>query len=421
MRISVFGLGHLGLPLAALLAGAGHAVLGVDLDPAHVAALRLGEVGWHEPGLTELCRGVAANMHFTVDAADAVASDVSIIAVPSPADASGGYDGAYVLAAARTIGGALRGHTRPHVVAVLSTVMPGSCAGPVRAALEESSGRQLGEALGICYCPAFGAIGSLLHDYRNPDFLLIGESGAPAGAVVAALFASILQNQPAVLHHSLLDAELAKITLNNYIITKITFANMVGELCGRIEGADAAQVLDVLGHDRRIGPKFLRAAMPYGGPCFARDTGALEALAAPLGLIVPLATATARMNAAQQAALTAQLAGATPAGGVIAILGLAFRAKTDVLTASPAVAIATQLAQAGFQVRAWDPLARPDLPSVIRATTLVACVTGADTVLIANDDPLCAALPEVTRTDGTKVIVFDPWRILPANSPLDVR
>jgi UDPglucose 6-dehydrogenase len=421
MRISVFGLGHLGLPLAALFADAGHVVLGVDLDPAHVAALRLGNVGWHEAGLTALCRSVAANMHFTVDAAEAAASDVSVIAVPSPADASGGYDPAYVLAAAKEIGRALRGHNRPHVVAVLSTVMPGTCAGPVRAALEESSGRQVGNGLGICYCPAFGAIGSLLHDYRNPDFLLIGESGASAGAVVAELLTGIVQNQPAMLHHSLLNAELAKIMLNNYIITKISFANMVGALCSSIENADAAQVLDVLGHDRRIAPKYLRAAMPYGGPCFARDTGALEALATRLGLAVPLPTAAARMNTAQQEALTAQLAAATPACGVIAIVGLAFRAKTDVLTASPAVAIASQLAEAGFEIRSWDPLARPDLPGIIRAPSLAACVAGADTVLIANDDPLCAALPDVTRRDGTKLVVFDPWRTLSADSPFEIR
>ena len=417
MTVSVIGLGHLGLPLAALLAACGHRVWGVDSDPAHVARLQHGDVGWHEPGLAALCRSAETDLLVTTDAAAAAtASEVSIIAVPTPSGADGSYDPTHVLEAASRIGDALRRHDRPHVVVVLSTVMPGTLDGPVGAVLRARSGRPIGPLLGLCYCPAFGAIGSLLEDYRQPDFLLMGQSDPAAGSIAAAVFAAIHRNRPPLLRRTLLDAELAKITLNNFMIAKLSFATMIGNLCEQIPGADAAQVLSVLGHDRRIGAGFLRAAMPYGGPCFVRDVSAIEALARRHGVAVPLATVSETINAAHHDAIVEALRAATPEGGAIAVLGLAFRHGTDVALASPGLAIAGQLGRDGYRVSAWDPMARPEVGEDIRlADTLAGCVHGADTVLIANDDPLCAELPDLRRGDGTAVVVFDYWHRLAAN------
>jgi UDPglucose 6-dehydrogenase len=421
LGISVIGLGHLGLPLAGLLAAAGHTIWGLDTDQDHIAKLRGGVVGWHEPGLTALYRSQAANLHVTTDATEAMrGSDVSIIAVPTLEDANGAYDATRVLDAAAAIGTAVHHHDRPHVVVLLSTVMPGTSEGAVSGLLQRLSGRPIGPQLGLCYSPAFGAIGSLLQDYRQPDFLLIGESDSASGTVVANIFGAMHKQPVPVLRRSLLDAELAKIALNNFVITKISFANMIGTLCDRMAGADATQVLSVLGHDRRIGPRFLRAAMPYGGPCFARDVGAMEALARRHGVAVPLATASALVNTNHQAALAASIRGATPAGGTIAILGLAFRHATDVTAASPGLAIAEQMGREGYTVNAWDPLARPSIGHGAQlADSLIAAIRGADTVLIANDDPLCGDLPYIRRHDGKPVVVFDYWHRVPSERRQD--
>ncbi len=425
MDISVVGLGHLGLPLAVLLAASGHHVRGVDTDADHVARLRRGDVAWHEPDLTETLRASAGSFAVTTDArAAARASGFSIIAVPTPTAPDGAYDAAHVVAAAATIGTALRGQDRPHVVAVLSTVMPGTLDGAVRQALAGGAGRDLGEGLGLCYTPAFGALGSLLRDYRAPDFLLIGQSDPAAGDFAADILGSIHTQATPILRRALIDAELAKIALNNFVLTKIAFANAMGVLCGGIAGADVDQVLTVLGQDRRIGSRFLRAAMPYGGPCFARDAGAMAALARRQNTAMPLADAATLINDGHRDAIVAAIAAATPPGGRVAILGLAFRHATDVTTASPNVEIAERLAAEGFEVTAWDPLARLKLGSGITlAPTLADAVAGSYAVLIGNDDPLCATLPDCTRPDGGPVVVFDYWRRLPAarSSQFDVR
>lgn len=410
MDITVVGLGHLGLPLAALLAEAGHRVRGVDNNAAHVRSLQNGVVGWHEPGLDALLARASARLRFDTDAAlAAAASAASIIAVPTPADPTGAYDSAYVLKAAESLGVGLKAVDHAHTVIVLSTLMPGTLVGEVAPRLARAAGRPVS----FCYCPAFGAIGDLLRGYQRPDFLLLGESDDAAGDCAQSLFASIHVTDVPVLRRTPLNAELAKIALNNFMIAKISFAAMIGMLCAEIPGADSERVLSVLGYDKRIGPLFLRAAMPYGGPCFARDAAALVALGARHGQAAPIAEAAEAINVAHDAAILTAIRRATPPGGAVAILGLAFRYATDVTEESRSLDIALRLAREGYPVRCWDPLARPALEGgAVLSESLSDAVAGAATILIGNDDPLCAALPRMKRPDGTPVVVFDYWRRL---------
>jgi UDPglucose 6-dehydrogenase len=334
--------------------------------------------------------------------------------VPTPTAADGSYDAKHVLDAIAKIGRGLRGHDRLHVVLLAGTVMPGTCEGPAAALLQKTSGRALGPKLGLCYSPVFGALGNIIHDYSHPDFLLLGASDSAASEMAAKLLSSIHRNHPPVLHRTLIDAELAKVALNTFVITKISFANMIGELCRSIPGADADQVLSVLGKDRRIGPHFLRAAMPYGGPCFSRDVGALVATGAHYGIDVPIANAAASTNHSLQDAIVASLKSSTSVGGTIAIIGLAFRNNTDVTVGSPAIEIAERLARDGYQIRAWDPLARPTVGFGVHvAGSMTECLSGADVALIANDNPRCAEIPpDIRRPDGQPLIVLDYWRML---------
>ena len=172
-----------------------------------------------------------------------------------------------------------------------------------------------------------------------------------------ALYGSIAANHPSVLRMSLVEAEIAKISLNNFIMTKLSFANMLANLCARFPGADVARVTGVLGLDKRIGRQYFRAAMPYGGPCFGRDGPALTALARRLGTRVPLTEATEAVNAGLAADIVTMLQAAALPGARIAILGLAFRHDTDVAALSPTIGIANALHASGRRVRAWDPLA----------------------------------------------------------------
>ena len=175
--------------------------------------------------------------------------------------------------------------------------MPGSCDGRVRA--PRSSGPRadaIGDSLGLCYSPEFIALGNVIRDMLEPDMVLIGESDARAGDVLEALYRGVCENDPPFRRMSLVNAELTKIAVNTYVTMKISYANTLADICERLPGADVESVTDALGLDTRIGGKYLRGAIAYGGPCFPRDNKAFAVLARELGTEAPLAEATDSIN-----------------------------------------------------------------------------------------------------------------------------
>src|SRR5262249_14869629 len=162
----------------------------------------------------------------TTDIAAAVReSDITFVIVPTPSEAGGAFTPRYVLDACRTIGGALRDLERFHVVVITSTVMPGCTGAEVKPVLEEVSGKKCGVDFGLCYSPEFISLGSVIRDFLNPDFILIGESDKKAGDLVASVYTQVCDNQPKVARMTWTNAELTKLALNAYVTTKISYAN----------------------------------------------------------------------------------------------------------------------------------------------------------------------------------------------------
>ena len=149
-----------------------------------------------------------------------------------------------------------------------STVMPGMTGGPVRAALEETSGKRCGEDFGLCYGPEFIALGSVIRDFLNPDFLLIGESDSRSGEILEQLYHVVCENSPPVARMNLINAEITKLAVNTYVTTKISFANMLARICEKLPEANIDVVTSALGRDTRIGQKYLKGAVSYGDPAF---------------------------------------------------------------------------------------------------------------------------------------------------------
>jgi UDPglucose 6-dehydrogenase len=199
----------------------------------------------------------------------------------------------------------------------------------------------------------------------------------------------------------------------------MSFANMLVGVCGKFAGADVDRVTAAMGLDRRIGKSYLRGTMPYGGPCFGRDAEAFITLARQHNAVVPLIEATAAVNERHTDEIIAMLQEAAPAGSTVAVLGLAFRPNSNVVEASPSIAIANALQASNRQVRAWDPLATEQArtglnPKVVIACSGSECLANAAVVLVANADPAFAAIPTETWSAlGKRAIVFDCWRILP--------
>ena len=335
MRIAVVGLGKLGAPLAAVMASKGNEVLGVDVNPEAVRLLNEGLAPVEEPGLQELVTASRDRLSATTDLAAAADADVSILLVPTPSDERGAFSNEHLLAAIDEIGRGLAGRDEYHVVVVGSTVMPGSCDAVIRPALESASGRRVGETLGLCYSPEFIALGNVIRDMLEPDMVLIGESDARAGDVHERLYAGVCENDPPFRRMSLVNAELTKIAVNTYVTMKISYANALADMCERLPGADVEAVTDALGLDTRIGRKYLRGAIAYGGPCFPRDNKAFGVLARDLGAEPLLAEATDAVNVAQTDRLARVVQSRLEPGSAVGILGLAYKPDTGVDRGEP--------------------------------------------------------------------------------------
>jgi UDPglucose 6-dehydrogenase len=418
VRIAVVGLGKLGAPLAAVMASKGHDVLGIDINPKAVELLNNGHAPVEEPGLQALVSASRERLRATTDVAAAAECDVTILLVPTPSDERGAFTNRYALAALDEVGRGLASRDAYHLVVVASTVMPGSCEAELAPALEHASGRRIGDNLGLCYSPEFIALGNVIHDMLEPDMVLIGESDPRAGEVLEHISRGVVENDPPFRRMSLVNAELTKIAVNTYVTMKISYANALADMCERLPGADVEVVTDALGLDTRIGRKYLRGAIAYGGPCFPRDNKAFAVLARDLGAEPLLAEATDAVNIAQTDRLARAVQSRLKNGDAVGILGLSYKPDTGLIEESPGVALARALGAAGYGVHIYDPLALAAAASALEgiaqpAASIAELLERSDVVVIATPWPEFADLPlDALRRNGRRTVVIDCWRLL---------
>jgi len=427
MRISVIGLGKLGSPLAAVFASKGFQVVGNDINPVFVDAINAGRAPVDEPELAELIHVSGGRLTATLNTTEAVRqTDISFIIVPTPSDGEGHFSNEYALRAMASVGDGIRHKQGYHLAVMTSTVMPGSTGGELRATLERHSGRKVGPSLGLCYNPEFIALGTVVRDMLNPDMILIGESDAYAGQMLEDLYRRTCANAPAIRRMNFVNAELTKISVNAFVTTKISYANMLADICDRLPGADVDVVTHAVGADTRIGAKYLRGAIGYGGPCFPRDNVAFAAFARSLGARPEIAEATDQINHYQTDRLLAAISGRLKAHGTVGILGFAYKANTGVVEESQGVALAQCLVKKGYQVIGYDPKALDAAASKIgtdfcRAGSAEECIQASDLVVVMTPWAEFARLSHsvFVRPIG-RVTVIDCWRILQSDNIREV-
>jgi UDPglucose 6-dehydrogenase len=418
MKLSVIGLGKLGAPLSAVFASKGFDVIGTDLNANYVDAINAGQAPVEEPRLQQLIDANRPRLRATHDVAEAVAaSDITFVIVPTPSDSSGQFSNAAVVDAMAAIGAGLRRKDGYHLVVITSTVMPGSTGGDIQAALEQHSGREVGRTLGLCYNPEFIALGSVVRDMLQPDMILIGESDRHAGDLLEAIYSRGCDNQPVVRRMNFVNAELAKISVNTFVTTKISYANMLADLCDRLPGADVDVVTQAIGCDSRIGTKYLKGAIGYGGPCFPRDNVAFGALARTLGARADLAEATDTLNRYQVERVLGAVEARLPPSGAIGVLGLAYKPDTYVVEESQGLALVGRLLDLGHQIVAYDPKALPAAQLALRgpfeaAATAADCVRAASLVVVMTPWPEFRDIPDdAFARIGSRLTVIDCWRV----------
>jgi len=417
--VSVIGLGKLGSPMVACFAAKGHKVIGVDVSPRNVELINQGKAPVVETQLDELLHAHRDRISATQDYREAVlGSEITFIIVPTPSDEKGGFSTEYARAAAASIGEALRQKSDWHLVALTSTVLPGSTERDILPTLESHSGKKCGVDFGLCYNPEFIALGSVIHNMLNPDFVLVGESEVRSGAVLEEFYKGILDNDAPVVRMNIVNAELTKISVNTFVTAKISYANMLAEVCERIPGCDVDVVTSAIGLDTRIGRKYLKGALGYGGPCFPRDNVAFAHMARSVGAEPTLAEAADAVNWRQVSRLVDLVSSHLPEGGRVGILGLSYKPDTDVVEESQGVELARSLLSTGVPVVLYDPLAMDNARQVLGdGPTFVSspqeCVQQADVIVITIP---WAEFKEIEPADLARnpgcPVVLDCWRIL---------
>ena len=404
--------------MAAAIASRGHEVIGVDVNRRAVDAVNEGRAPVSETGLGELIAANRARLRATLDHAEAIEqSELTFAIVPTPSDERGAFSLQYAAYAFREIGRALGAKKGRHTVVMTSTVLPGSMRHGLVPVLEHHSGKRAGRDFGVCYSPEFIALGTAIRDFLHPDFLLVGEYDCASGEHLEACYREIMAGTPPVRRMSLENAELAKIALNAFVTTKITFANMLAEICARMPGGDVDAVTGALGLDARVGPKYLKGGLGFGGPCFPRDNVAFAFIAGALGARAELCEATDAINRSLASRVVARLRGIVGPNVTVAVLGLAYKPLSHVIEESQAIMLVKAFLDGGARVLAYDPLAREAANVELGGRALIHecaadCLRQADVGVIATPDPEFARLTaDDFAASGRRVTVVDFWRL----------
>jgi GDP-mannose 6-dehydrogenase len=353
MRISVFGLGYVGAVSSGCLAGAGHRVIGVDLSTDKIAMLNRGASPIVEADIGELIAAAAAagQLSATDNVAQAVAeTELSLIAVGTPSAADGSVDFRAIDGVTAQIGAAIRDKPGPHTIVMRSTVPPGTAEHRVIPALQQASGRTLGEGLRYYSNPEFLREGTAVRDFNNPPFTLIGAPDGDDAQLLREVYAGVPGGVHIVPYRV---AESVKYLCNAFHAVKTAFANEAGGVLAAY-GVDAPAAFRLFCEDRQlnISPAYLRPGFAFGGSCLPKDVRSFLSLAGKQSIATPFLSGLLPANDAviQRAFNAIVKRGRQP----IALFGLAFKPGTDDLRESPFVILAERLVGRGFPVRIFD-------------------------------------------------------------------
>jgi UDPglucose 6-dehydrogenase len=438
VNIAVIGAGYVGLVTGAGLATLGHRVACADTNPSRVAEINAGRSFLQEPGLGELLRqGVDRGaLRATTDVSTAVrGAEVALICVDTPSSPGGAINLRAIRECAESVGAALRNQQSYAVVAVKSTVVPGTTEDVVGPQVWRAAGRGRDE-IGLAVNPEFSREGQAVQDFLRPDRIVIGgideRSTTTVKAVYADVSARILSTTPRT-------AEVMKYTSNALLAVLISFSNEIAEICEATEGVDVTDVLQGVHLDHRLSPvrgeerirpgilQYLWPGCGFGGSCLPKDVRALSHYARSAGVTPHLLDAAMRINEARPQFLISVLERSLGSlGGLrIAVLGLAFKPGTDDLRDSPALPVIEGLTRKGAHVAAYDPVAGPRARSLWAPTANVTiCSSASEAAANAHGIVLVTAWPEFATLDWKALrgvvadnVLVDGRRLL---SPRDI-
>ncbi|WP_018257522.1 UDP-glucose 6-dehydrogenase AglM [Halomicrobium katesii] len=412
MNVSIVGSGYVGTTLAACLADLGHDVVNIDIDESTVAAINDGDAPIHEPGLAErIERHAGDRLRATTDYAAVRETDATFLALPTPANDDGSNDLSIMEAGGRSLGEVLPSDG-DHLVIVKSTVIPGSTEAVVTPAIEKAGDLAVGEDFRIAMNPEFLRMGTAVADFMDPDKIVFGATDERAYETLDRLYEPLVEETGApVVRTGLREAEMIKYANNSFLATKVSLINELGNICKEY-GVDAYEVADAIGLDDRIGERFLRSGLGWGGSCFPKDVAALIAAAEDADYDPELLKAGVDVNDRQPERLLSLLDDHVDvAGKQVAVLGLSFKPGTDDVRGTRAIPVIEGLHERGADVVAYDPVAvesfREYAPDVdfVAADSAADALTGAHGAVVVTAWDEFAALDDEFDEMATSVVV----------------
>jgi UDPglucose 6-dehydrogenase len=404
-KIGMFGAGYVGLVTGACFAELGHDVVIRDVIPERIEGLQAGEVPIFEPGLDKVLERNRDRISFTLDVQEAVdGAEFLYVAVGTPPTYSGDADLAAVWSVVDGLPAVIPG--RP--ILVLKSTVPVGTGERVRARLDARGLTNVGYVSN----PEFLAEGSAVEDFMHPDRIVVGAFEAQDAERVVELHSGV---KTQVVYTDVPSAELVKLAANAFLSTRISFINEIANVC-ELVGADVVDVARGVGLDHRLGPHFLRAGIGFGGSCFPKDVTALKQLAGNEGYPFLLLQAVWEVNELQKRRVIAKLQKhlGSLRGKTVALLGLSFKPNTDDMREAPSRVIAYRLLAEGAEVRAWDPVSRPDdLPGVELCDSVLDAVRDVDAAIIVTEWPeLRAIVSAETRDAMARPVLIDGRNLL---------
>jgi len=387
MKVSIIGTGYVGLVSGVCFAELGHDVVCIDTIKEKVRDINAGEPPIFEEGLEEMLRRHLSNgsFHATTDYGEVPGTDVTFLCVGTPSHEDGSLDLKYLLRAAEDLGRALQEKKGRHVVVVKSTVPPNTTRDAIGPMVLRASGKGP-EEIGLVMNPEFLKEGMAVHDFLNPDRVVIGASDDRSFEEVASLYHGL---EAPILRTDTSTAEMIKLASNAFLAARISLVNELGNLCKALR-LDFRQVARGVGMDPRVGPLFLKAGCGFGGSCFPKDVKSIRAQARSLGTGTDMLDATLAVNEKQPMRMVELLEKRMEIyGRTIAVLGLAFKPGTDDIREASSLLVVPELLRKGASVRAYDPQAmsnfRREFPQLNYCSSAKECLEDADAALIMTE------------------------------------
>ena len=398
-KISLIGLGKLGLPLLVTFANNNQKIIGIDIDKEKINLLKDKRIPFFEPNLNKYLKSGYDNIDLNTTFDNVVNdTDVFIILVNTPSTENGDFSNKYIYDAITELCEKIKETNKSDFLIILSsTVMPGTHLDLINK-IETESNKKLNEDFGFVYIPDLVALGSVINDFENPDVLIMGESNKKYGDIAETIYSKIIKNNSPIVRMSLIESEITKVSLNAYITMKISFANFIGNISDKFN-CNPNNITKALGYDRRISPYYLKSGLPFGGTCFPRDTWAFIKMSENVGLDASHIKATQKINEDQFDLLYSKVS--NHKGKKIGIYGLSFKPHTTVTTESAGYFLYEKLISESYDVSTYDPLVVtnftiPNLDEFVNQSEVI--------ILIHNDK-------SILEHDLSNKITINPWNL----------